>query len=673
MIVGIRNNFLLINVLLFFALSGEGFSIPFIQVHIDSLVLAKNTGDSSLQMRLYYTLGDEHREKDNFEISQAYYDSAYTLAKATNDDLYQGRILFRRGQNYHSLGAEIPAFESFRESIEASKLADNFKTMGSAYSLMGSIFRVNGMYDRAIEYNIKSKHNYEKSGYDEGNAWVAYLLGRIYHDLKRPQKALDYYFEALEKYKVMASADGNENGVAICHEQIGLLNWEAGNFIEAKKHVDTVLSIHRKGESEYGISNSYKHMGKISYSIGNYSEADEYLRQALDMKNKIGDVPGQSGIYEYLGLSLIKQGRVEEGFNHLQQGLNLALTHKQTRILLDIYTKISEAYQARRNFEKAVHYQNLRIQTQDSILSNTASIKVEQLQKIYELDDQKVEIEKLERENNINTLKIKQHHISQLIMIVGIFLALIIAVVIYMVSKKIHQKNLELREANRTKDKLFSIIAHDLRGPLGSILGLSELLSEDVQSQDVKAIDIKSSAIHQSLVETNSLLNNLLQWAATQLQHLEFRPEWLHLVELITEVEDQLSFQATKKNLRIKSMVDSSVQLFGDPDMLKSILRNLVSNSIKFSNQNGEIIISASVKETGTEISVRDTGIGMKQEIVDKLFELEANISRPGTMGEKGTGLGLILAKEFVEKHGGEISVNSEADKGSDFRFTIPE
>jgi tetratricopeptide (TPR) repeat protein len=248
--------------------------------------------------------------------------------------------------------------------------------------MMGTIFMVNGLYDRAIEYIIKSKLNYEKVNFKDGHAWAAYLLGRIYADVKLPQKALKYFEEALEAYLELASIDGNKNGVAICYEQIGMLNLKSGNFKEARKNIEHVLQLYSESESKYGISNAHKNLGKIEYYMGNYERSENYLNNVLLIKKEIGDLLSQPSIYEYLGLSQIKRGRIEEGFNNIQQGLELALSNNQKKIQLEIYSKLTEAYLNLNNLKKANDCQNKQIEIQNLLLSDSASIKIEQLQAI---------------------------------------------------------------------------------------------------------------------------------------------------------------------------------------------------------------------------------------------------------------------------------------------------
>ena len=637
-----------------------------------ALELAQNDGDRNLEMRAYYVLGRIYFADGNDELSTTYYKSALELSDALEENWYKGEILFRKGVIEHQKGEGLLALEHFNESVQACRLSGNFKTAGSSYSMMGTIFRLNGMYDRAIEYIIKSKLNYEKAAFSEGDAWAAYLLGRIYADLKISEKALEYFREALGKYQKMAAIDGKNNGVAICYEQIGLLNLESGNLDEARRNINLVLEIHNESGSEYGLSNAYKNLGRIEYHSGNYTTAENYLNRALPVKIKINDLLSQPTIYEYIGLCQIARGRTEEGFNTILKGLDLALSNDQKKIQLEIYSKLSDAYMDLNNFEKGIFFLEKQIETQNSILSGAANIKIDQLQAIYEIDEKNSLIADLEKQNEINKLRLNQQRTYQTMMITGTFFVVLILVIILLFYSRLRYKNRELNKINTTKDRLFSIIAHDLKGPIGSSLALSKILAEENQTNKQSAGNNYSALIYQSLNSSYSLLNNLLEWARSQFQKIEFNPQHLHLFNVVDVIKEQMLSQFQNKAVNIEVRIENSQQVFADEVMFKTIIRNLLSNAIKFSNPNGEIIISSNKKGEFIEISVQDFGIGIEPEIIPHLFEFNSNISRPGTMGETGTGLGLNLVKEFVEKHGGKIWVESKTREGSAFIFTFP-
>jgi signal transduction histidine kinase len=232
--------------------------------------------------------------------------------------------------------------------------------------------------------------------------------------------------------------------------------------------------------------------------------------------------------------------------------------------------------------------------------------------------------------------------------------------------------SLELQKINASKDKFFSIIAHDLKGPFNSLIGFNDLLIEDIQSESNENIKEYSTIIHQTIHKTYNLLINLLEWARSQTDGIEFFPELFFISESVNEIISLLNPQANKKGITIIKKISDELKIFGDSNMLVTVIRNLISNAIKYSNNNGEITISAFIKNDLTQISVSDTGVGISPEKLGKLFLVEHTSSTLGTSEEKGTGLGLILCKEFIEKHSGKIWAESVEGKGSIFHFTIP-
>ncbi len=228
------------------------------------------------------------------------------------------------------------------------------------------------------------------------------------------------------------------------------------------------------------------------------------------------------------------------------------------------------------------------------------------------------------------------------------------------------------KELNATKDKFFSIITHDLKSPFNSILGFSELLNEKIQEEDHEGIKKYARIINDSSQQSMDLLVNLIEWSQSQTGKMEYKPVKVDIVKLINEITELLNFSALQKAINIFKELPDYVEVSGDKHMISTIVRNLISNAIKFTHNGGKIVISAEQKQNELMISVSDNGVGIKKENIDKLFRIEDAQSTKGTQNEKGTGLGLILCKEFVDKHAGRIWVESEEGKGSDFKFTLP-
>jgi len=250
--------------------------------------------------------------------------------------------------------------------------------------------------------------------------------------------------------------------------------------------------------------------------------------------------------------------------------------------------------------------------------------------------------------------------------------ALIDLTVYKTVEKTLKETNAELKILNASKDKYFSIIAHDLRSPFQSLLSTSEILSTEVENLSKEEIILFSRGLNDNLKNLFSLLENLLNWSLMQRDMLDYNPEKINLNAAVNNIIEILNPSALKKNISISNNIDAGTMVYADVEMLRSVVQNLLINAIKFSKAKGEINISATKKRGFVEVVVQDTGIGISYEISSNLFSFNAIYTTNGTAGEKGTGLGLPLCKEFVERHGGKIWVESNKNVGSTFYFTLP-
>lgn len=242
----------------------------------------------------------------------------------------------------------------------------------------------------------------------------------------------------------------------------------------------------------------------------------------------------------------------------------------------------------------------------------------------------------------------------------------------HLLMNEIKHKNSELAELNATKDKFFSIIAHDLKGPFSAILGFTELLVENQQTLSNEEKDTYLKNIYTTTKTTYQLLENLLNWARSQSGNIRLAPEAIQLRSLVNDVVDILEQAVKNKKINISNAVNPELTIYSDKNTLHTIIRNLISNAIKYTSTNGTITVKAQLKNNFVEVSISDTGVGMDEQTVQSLFNLTETISKTGTANEKGTGLGLVLCKEFVEKQKGKIWVESELGVGSTFYFNLP-
>jgi signal transduction histidine kinase len=238
--------------------------------------------------------------------------------------------------------------------------------------------------------------------------------------------------------------------------------------------------------------------------------------------------------------------------------------------------------------------------------------------------------------------------------------------------KELEEQARYLEQLNATKDRFFSILAHDIKGPLNSLTAFLDIMSNHLDEMSKEDIQFMSSSLNRSVKNLYQLLENVLSWSRSQMGVIEYNFEELPLKNIVKENLQLLHMSASNKGIELRDEVPSDLVVYADRPSLNTIIRNLLSNAIKFTGEGGEVTVGASVNGHKAVVFVRDTGVGMPKEIQERLFKVDKRVSTKGTANETGTGLGLILVKEFVERNGGEIWVESQVDVGTTFYFTLP-
>ena len=239
--------------------------------------------------------------------------------------------------------------------------------------------------------------------------------------------------------------------------------------------------------------------------------------------------------------------------------------------------------------------------------------------------------------------------------------------------EKIELQFVQLQELNATKDKFFSIISHDLRSPFNSFLGLTQIMAEELPNLTMDEIQKFADSMRKSATNLYRLLENLLEWSQIQQGLIPYNPELIRLLPVVKESVEMILESAKNKQIEIIFDIPPDIEVYAENNSLQTIIRNLVSNAVKFTPKGGNIhIFAKSNPDNSVEISVNDSGIGMKPAMIENLFKLDVSTSRKGTEGELSTGLGLFICKEFIEKHGGKLWVESQEGKGSTFTFLLP-
>ena len=599
------------------------------------------------------------------------------IAEKYNDHYLSARLLREMGSQKNQTGDHVAAIEYYYNAIFHAEKVDAYRVMGACYSLIGNLFRVLGDYYQAIEFTLQAEKNYTKADYEEGSAWILYTLGVIYLDLNLYEDALQYLEKSLGIYERVALGNGDSRGVAICMDQIGKANLEQGELLLARESFNRSNSIYTLSDNIRGESISLKNMAKVEYQLGEYDKSLELLLQAHRINTSVNAVFGMSTVYEFIGKSLYAKNQYQAGIDSLEKGLEYAIVTKQRPIQKTLYGTLANMYYEQGDEAKAFKYFNRQAELSDSLSDKATSTKLAGLN-IYEMEQRRQQIRDLEVQNQLSNFKIQKQQDIQIALLLGafvVFIFLLFTSYLYYSKRKtltlVEEQREELEQLVATKDKFFSIIAHDLRGPLGmtmqtldTFLEMFPDMSRDEIFEMLKNLDTTSAT-------TFKLLENLLMWARLQSGSLVAEPKRIDLSRVILATLEVHQAQAEKKGVDIKIDVDTSLRSKTDEDMLATIIRNLVSNALKFTASGGRVAITAEAQDQDIRIDIQDTGIGIPESKIPEMFTVGNKFNRKGTDGEGSSGLGLILVKEFVELQGGQINIQSVEAEGTTVSFTV--
>jgi len=569
-----------------------------------------------------------------------------------------------------------------------------------------------GLYDEAIEYYQKSLTIAYQLNDKKLCAYNLNNLGMINTHLKNYEKAIDNYSQSSAIMEEM----GDEIEFAKIINNIAELNLLLGDIDKACQQHLSVLDIIENSEEQVFLIWLYSDIGKVYKKKNNIKLALEYFYKSLDLSNKIDNTLGKSKTMIYIGEIYLQQKEYAKAKEYFYNGLKFAKETGAKDQIIDAYKNISEYYSTIEDYKKSLEYYKLHKQLSDSLLNDNKIQIILEMQARYDLESMKSENHLLQKNIVINELTLKKKKSQFIFLFALLLLTTVLIVLIFNRLRLIHKKNklisgqknqlsdslIELQELNKvlqqqkekieisqkelesankllaetnaTKDKLYSIIAHDLKSPFNSMLGFSKILDDDFEDFDKEEQKMFIGDIHQKIQDIYNLLENLLQWANSQKGSIAFAPHKIDLFVLANATCTILNQSALDKSINLRNHIPKNIYIKADVNMISTIIRNLVSNAIKYTYVGGEVLIEARLAKDDkfVEIEIKDNGIGISDDIKSKLFNITENISTQGTEKETGTGLGLLLCKEFVEKHQGKIWVKSELGKGSSFYFTVP-
>jgi signal transduction histidine kinase len=578
----------------------------------------------------------------NFTGAIKFYENALLLFRQINDTTMMATCFSYIGISNFNMSKSKEAIANYIEGLKLCKndpdySAEFLANIGLVHDEMDNFTEAISYYRKALAIN--------KSLRDTGSMAIDYdYLGISYSGLNMPDSSLVNYHKALHLFKKIRKDD---------------------RYAVSLSNIATVLSIYPDS----------------------LDKAINYFNMAWKKFQELGWLHYEADIQHGIAKVLSKQGKFEEAISSFNKSIQLA--HKFNRELLlkkEIYLGLSEVYQNKGDYKHALDKHILYSQYTDSMVEKQKFEQIANLEKQYETEKKENEIVRLQAKQALTDIQLRKNKQLKLL---GMVTALLLLLFVFFVSKKyfdkiksnqlleeknqlIEQSEKELRLLNASKNKFFSIIAHDLKNPFHTVMGYSYLLSKDYDRFTEDERRKFAGDIHHSTNNIFRLLQNLLEWSKSQTGRLTFTPVEIEFRRILENSVSVLHGLAEQKKIQLTFSCCDNLKVYADPLMIETVLRNLINNAIKFTPENGFIEIDAEQTDNKVRITVRDTGVGISEEDVQNLFRIDSKVKRKGTNDEDGSGLGLILCKEFVQKNNGALWAKSTPGKGSSFSFTIP-
>lgn len=534
-------------------------------------------------------------------------------------------------------------------TIQALQLAEQIKdkhAIGILNADVGNIFIEQQQPRQALPYQKRSLAIKQQLG-DQGEIGRSLNnIGTIYIALDELDSALTYLY-ASEKVKLDIN---DRKGLAFTYENIGQIYFRRQQYLRALRYHTMSSQYYKEYDNLQGVVKASLNMALAHTYLQEFPAADEDLKNA---------------------------SRINEGLNN-------------TRNKMIYYKCLAQLDSARGNYIQALaDYKSFQALSEEVFSMEKTKFMANSREK-YESEKKQHENELLKKEQLLHLATIKQQKIA-VIFCIALFIVLgTITVVLFRLFRRqkdlygqlnqrnrrvqqqnqiITDQNTALENANQVKDKIFSVISHDLRAPLGILEGMLFLLRDE--KMDADQFRYFADELWRDMKNTSSMMDNLLQWASSQMKGIRVSPDDFNFTHLLNSEFELLQSQARKKQIQLSHHLPATIQVFADQHMIQMVLRNLISNAIKFTPVNGNIVIDYLLAPDKLEVIVKDNGLGISPENQVKVFST-IYYSTTGTQNEKGCGLGLPLSKDFVERNHGRIWFHSQKDKGTSFHFTIP-
>lgn len=578
------------------------------------------------------------------------------------------------------LGRPLVAQEYYQKALEVYTRLNDKQGLAIVYNSIGNNFYMLGKYPEALAQYISSAAIKKELGDERGLSKAYNNIGSIYDRQGNREEALKYYYQSL----AIKERLNDKRGLASTYGNISNIIKNYDSLEKAEDYLEKALELYQEIDYKLGAARILSMFGAHHNFLKDYQTALAYYEESAALGKRLGAVQVYDNSIIKKGEQLFELGKYREAEAAFAEGLTIAQENDWENNIINSSQFLTDIYEKLGDHRRALEAHRIFKQASDSLNNRENIVKITRLQAEYEFQQEKdslalvQERQQLSFEAELNERKSFQTSLS---IILGMAFIVIVAIFLFnrrlsVLNEEISTQNAELESLNKMKNRFFSIIAHDLRNPVGIMIGWNHILknhlTEKYTIKDDGLVQDIFGHLEKSSGQVLNLLDLLLKWAMKEEGVIKYKPEFVNLKEAVEENIHSFDANAEMKNILLKSEVGDELKAWVDKNSFMTILRNLTGNALKFTPDGGEVMVSASQNNGSVQIEIKDTGVGISEDKIGKLFELDRAKVSNGTKGEKGTGLGLKLVYDFVKMNKGKIDVISELNVGTSFRVELP-
>ena len=626
--------------------------------------------------------------KGDYPLATIEFDEAIEIYKDINNKEGLSYCYMLYGKMYTVLAAYKQALYYLNTALSLDKALKNDRRLADCLKNIGILYFSEGQLSTGLDYYYRALTIDLKTGNKRAAAEVYNDIGFTLYGMEMYPKALECYDKALKIFE----RTGDVFGIGTVNENIGETLLTEKQYDNAISYFNKAIAIAEKQDDKDGMSSVYKDIGLCYANKQEYGKALGYLSTSLAIARKFKIVGSEAGTLIGMATFYNMQKDYKNAYEYAQAGQALALKLGNLATRSDAAFELNKTLAGLGNYNEAYKLLKQYITLKDSLNNNESIQKLTSYNLELDFAARQRQMAEQHREKDLLlNQKLKQQRLINAIFLITMLGTGTVSFIYYRqkrrqqhINKLLEEKNSEvltqktnlddqaqkLNDLNLLKDRLISILAHDLRAPLSTLRGLFSLLADDTITHEQLLAMIP--AVLKKLEYTSDFLDTLLFWINSQMDNFESSSKNFHVKDIVAFETESYHEQAALKGITLVDNVEHDIVASADPNSIRIILRNLITNAIKFSGKNDIIEISSSRdKNEDYIITVKDTGTGMTEEQLNKLFKSKVN-SKSGTQNESGTGMGMLLCKDLIEKCSGKIWVNSKQGEGTTFSFTIP-